>query len=262
MILIGEKLNSTIPATRRAIDARDAEAIKKLCQKQEACGAAYLDVNTALCQGDEWEAMRWVIDIALECTRCGIVVDTPDTAVGEKALDYIGDRPMIINSVTLEERVALVPKIVEKQCGVIALPLRGAVPSDAAGRHDNAVQLAQLMVEAGILPGNIYMDILVSAIATDDQAGRAALDAIEMIHTSMPGIHLTCGLSNLSFGLPRRKQINAAFLPMAVARGLDSAIVDVTDDAMRFGALAANAILGRDEYCMEYLAAARPKRRG
>ncbi|MDD3243566.1 MAG: dihydropteroate synthase [Eubacteriales bacterium] len=259
MILFGEKLNSSIPAARKALTRRDEVAVRRLCTAQADAGADYLDINTAMMGDQEWEAMRWVLDIALESTACGVMIDTPNVQVGRQALEYVRskERPMIFNSITLNDRVELADLISDLKCGVVALPIGERMPVSADERFANAVTLAQLMVECGISPQNIYMDILITALATDMTAGRQALDTLEKIHTSLPGIHLTCGLSNLSFGLPKRKLINQAFLHYAVEKGLDSAIVDVTDPAMALGALAAAAVLGRDDFCMEYVTRAK-----
>ncbi|MDD4796652.1 MAG: dihydropteroate synthase, partial [Eubacteriales bacterium] len=154
-------------------------------------------------------------------------------------------------------RVELVGDIVQKGCGVVALPIGTRMPADADARFSNAVQLAQLLVEAGVKPADIYLDALVSALATDDSAGVQALDTIARIRAALPGVHVTCGLSNLSFGLPRRKLINAAFLQFAVERGLDSVILDVANADLRLSIAAAEAVLGRDEYCMRYVTAAK-----
>lgn len=257
MILFGEKLNSSIPATRRAMAAKNADSIRRLCTAQEEAGADYLDINTALFTDQEWETMRWALDIALESTGCGVMIDTPSVEVGRQALEYVKDRPVIFNSITLNDRVELADTIAEKGCGVVALPIGGHMPTTARERFSNAIQLSQLLVECGVKPADIYMDVLVSALATAITAGTQALEAVSLIRESLPGIHVTCGLSNISFGLPQRKYINAAFLQFAMERGLDSAILDVTNTELRLSLLAAAAVLGKDDYCMDYVMAAK-----
>jgi 5-methyltetrahydrofolate--homocysteine methyltransferase len=125
-----------------------------------------------------------------------------------------------------------------------------------------AVDLAQKVEKAGIPLADFYIDALVYPVATNSLSAVATLDAIAAIVKELPGVHTTCGLTNVSFGLPKRKLVNRTFLVAAITRGLDSAIMDPTDNEL-FGALkAALLITGKDEYCMDYISAFRKGRLG
>ena len=116
-----------------------------------------------------------------------------------------------------------------------------------------AGQLVEKVKAAGIPLDDLYIDPLVYPLATNDQSALATLNAIEQIMKQFPGVHTTCGLTNVSYGLPNRKLVNRTFLVAAIARGLDSAILDPTDKQL-FGALkAALMIASRDEFCMQYI---------
>jgi 5-methyltetrahydrofolate--homocysteine methyltransferase len=90
-------------------------------------------------------------------------------------------------------------------------------------------------------------------VATDQTFGREFLKSVEQIMSRFPGIHTVCGLSNVSFGLPLRKFLNRTFMAMAIAKGLDTAILDPLDKAMMATVLAAEALAGRDKYCMNFI---------
>jgi 5-methyltetrahydrofolate--homocysteine methyltransferase len=104
---------------------------------------------------------------------------------------------------------------------------------------------------------NIYVDPLVQPVSTTNSFGMDFLNTIEQIVKTFEGIHTVCGLSNVSFGLPDRKFLNQTFMSMAIAKGLDGAIVNPLDKKMMANIIAAEALAGRDEYCMAFLKAYR-----
>jgi 5-methyltetrahydrofolate--homocysteine methyltransferase len=121
-------------------------------------------------------------------------------------------------------------------------------------------RLIERTSQAGLPLDNLYIDPLVYPLSTNTESAKAALDAIGRIMQEFPGVHTTCGLTNVSHGLPSRKLINRTFLVTAVSRGLDSAILDPTDNLL-YGALkAALAVNGKDDFCMGYITAFREGR--
>ena len=107
---------------------------------------------------------------------------------------------------------------------------------------------------------NIYVDPLVQPVATDTSFGREFILAVEQIMNRFEGIHTICGMSNISFGMPMRKFLNQTFMVMAIARGLDGAIVDPLDKKMMGNIMAAEALAGRDNFCMNFLRAYREEK--
>ncbi|HOV69144.1 MAG TPA: dihydropteroate synthase [Clostridia bacterium] len=258
MVIIGEKLNSSIPKTYNAFIDNDTEYIIGLIKAQEAAGAEYLDINTAL-SGDELSKMEKVVRLVLEHSSCGIMLDSTSPDVVVKTLPLIKNRKVIINSVTLAERIdAIIPVAVQYNAGVVALPIgRYGMPKNASQRAENAFQLIEILTSNNIPKNNIYIDILAEALATNQSSAVEAINAIGLIKERYPNIHIICGLSNVSYGLPKRININAAFLSAAVFAGLDTVIMDITSPAIKQILYAALAVAGKDEYCMDYLEAIR-----
>lgn len=255
MIIVGEKLNSSIPKTLDALNAMDEDYLVKLAKRQEKCGADYLDINTAICGELETEKLLWLVDCVLQNTSCGIMIDSPSTDAIIAALNKIQDRKVIINSVTLTQRIdELLPVIAERGCGVVALPMdENGIPDTAEKRLDCAKRLIERLTKEGVEPGNIFIDAITESLSVGDKNAVVALDTIRAIKEYAPQVHTVCGLSNVSFGLPQRISINCAFLSAAIACGLDSAIMDITLPAMRTALFSALAVSGRDEYCMNYI---------
>lgn len=259
MIIIGEKLNSSIPATLAAFQAQDEGFVREMAQKQADNGAAFLDINASMLP-DEKEKLVWAAENAIAACDAGLMLDSPDPAVIEYALAHISGRPLIVNSVTLEQHRldGMLPLLRSSGAGVVALPIgEDGMPKTADKRVQNAEKLIDILTGAGVKPGDIYIDIIVEAVSADWEAPRRALEAAARLRAGYPEIHLVAGVSNVSFGLPKRAFVNSAFLCSAAAMGLDAAIMDITNPSMRMQLAAAEMVNGRDEYCMEYLTAYR-----
>lgn len=253
MILIGEKLNSSIPSTFKAMKEGD-DAIISLIRLQESMGAEYLDINTAMFEGEELEVMKRVVRLAIENSSCGIVLDSPDPAVISAAAELCSGRELILNSVTADERIdELAPIAARLGCGVIVLPMdTQGIPEEAGGRLECAKIAIEKLTAAGVNEENIYVDAICETLATLDTNAKTALETIKLIKSST-NAKTTCGLSNVSFGLPKRAFINSAFVSIAIYNGLDSAIADPTSEELKRAIYASSAVSGLDEYCMEYI---------
>jgi cobalamin-dependent methionine synthase I len=110
-----------------------------------------------------------------------------------------------------------------------------------------------MIKEYNISMDDIYFDVLIQPIGSSPEQGLAILEGIKLIRQAFPDAHIVCGLSNISYGLPERKLLNRTFLPLAMSMGLDSAIMDPTDPMLMASALATSAILGQDEFCLNYI---------
>ena len=109
----------------------------------------------------------------------------------------------------------------------------------------------------GVPDGNVYLDPLAMALAANTESAQITLDTMRAIRREFPDAHLTMGLSNISFGLPARSYINRVFLTLALAAGLDCAILDPLDREMRAVLVAAELVLGHDRHCLNYTRAYR-----
>jgi 5-methyltetrahydrofolate--homocysteine methyltransferase len=166
----------------------------------------------------------------------------------------------MINSITDEPArlQAILPLLKEYRARVVALCMgTSAPPAGVEDRVLTAGRLVDRLTAEGIPFEDIYVDPCVLPVSTGPEHGRAVAEAIGQITTRYPGVHTSVGLSNVSFGLPLRKLLNEVFLVLLMARGLDTAIVDPCDRQLMANIAAAEALLGRDEYCVQYLRAYR-----
>lgn len=254
MILIGEKLNSSIPRAQQAFEARDTQTVVELIRMQAAAGAAFLDVNTAICAADEQAAMLWTIGLIRGNCDCGIMIDTADPTVMAAAVHAAGDRPLILNSATITDRFDVVTSLAkESGAAIVGLPIDEDMPHSLEEKCQKLDCLVEKLRAASIPDDRIYADVLVETLATDGESAKNALGAILYMARAYPDVKTTCGLSNVSFGLPRRALINSAFVSAAMAAGLSSAIIDPVSPAMRDAIVAARVVAGLDDYCMDYI---------
>lgn len=261
MILIGEKLVSSIPRTLAAMQARNFAALDRMIEKQIEAGARYLDVNTALLGEDELPMMLELIARIGAHEGVGVMIDSPSAKVLGAALKANAGMDIIVNSVTVTERIdELLPMIAGTSVGVVGMPVAERMPQNARERVENAERLISRLTEAGIPLDKIYIDCVVETLATDDGNPMKSIEAIRELRARYGDVHLIAGLSNISYGLPNRAALNAAFLAMAVGAGLDSAILDVTSAQMRLAIAATRAVAGEDEYSMDYIALCRELR--
>jgi 5-methyltetrahydrofolate--homocysteine methyltransferase len=259
MIIVGERLNSSRKEIYNAIENRDAAFIRNEAVAQANAGADYLDVNTGLFASKEAEQMAWLIDIVQDATPLPICIDSPNPEVIRHVLPMVEKTPML-NSITLEKKrfETLIPLVIDRSCKVI-----GLCQNDAKAAHTSlekttmASELIAEMKKAGVPEDHIYLDPLVFPLATDTNSAKATFHAVREIHETFPHLHLICGLTNVSYGLPKRKLINRSFLTVAIVMGLDAAIVDPLDKKL-MAALKAGVLLnGRDPYARGYIEAYR-----
>lgn len=260
MIVVGELINASRKPIRPAIEAQDAETIKKIAVDQLEAGANFIDVNAGVFVGKEADYLTWLVKIAQEATDgAPCCIDSPDPKAIEKALS-VHKGVAMINSISLEKDRydALMPLIAGTKLKVVALCMSDAgMPETTDDRLAIADKLINGLVKNNIPLDNIYVDPLVQPVSTKDTFGVEFLESVEKIMTTYKGVHTMCGLSNISYGLPLRKLLNQSFAVMAIARGLDGLIINPLDKQMMANIVAAEAIAGRDSYCAEYLGAFR-----
>lgn len=262
MLIIGERINSSRKAIAQAIVSHDVAFIQNEATAQAAAGADYIDVNAGSFVGEESQRLSWLIEAVQEVTDLPLCIDSPDPEVIAAVLPLVKKTPMI-NSITLEfaRLETILPLVVEHRTKVIALcQSEDAMADTAEAKVRMAERLVDSVSEAGVPLDDLYIDPLVYPVATDPQSALATLDAIEQIMKAFEGVHTTCGLTNVSHGLPHRKLINRTFLVAAITRGLDSVILDPTDKQLYGSLRAALMIVGKDEYCMKYISAFREDR--
>lgn len=255
-VIIGERINPTGKARfKQALRDGDIDYVLQEGFAQEDAGAKILDVNVGLPEIDEetmilrvMRELQAVIDLPLQ-------IDSADTAAMEKALRYYNGKAMVNSVNGKRESLDTVLPMVKKYGGVVVgLTLDEAgIPATAEGRLEIARKIVDAAVYYGIPKEDIIIDVLCMTISSDHNSAQVTLDALEMVKKEL-GVKTSLGVSNISFGLPARENINANFYTMALQRGLDAAIINPKSRAMMTSYYAYNALAGKDPNCAEYIA--------
>jgi 5-methyltetrahydrofolate--homocysteine methyltransferase len=254
MLIIGEKINGTRRQVAGAIKERDKEFIQDLAHRQVEAGAHYLEVNTGTSPDLEADALVWLVNVVQEAVKVPLCLDSTNPSALAASMDRV-ERVPLVNSISGERKLLddILPLAAKHACPVIALAIDdNGFPKTA---EDRLVAIRRVIHETdkvGLPHDKLYIDPLVMAVATDTSSGLTAFETMRAVLAEYPNVHLTSGLSNISFGLPARGLINRVFLSLALAAGLDSAIMDPLDRELRGELLAAEAVLGRDRFCRNY----------
>lgn len=259
MLLVGELINASRKPIAAAIRAFDAATIKKIARDQYDAGVDYIDVNAGIFIGEEGDYLEWLVKNVQEAVSAPCCLDSPDPQAIERGL-AVHKGTAMINSITLEKKryEALIPLIAGTDLKVVALCMNDeGMPETSDERVKIADRLINGLVRNNVPIDNIYVDPLVKPVSTKQTYGLEFLTAVEEIMTKFRGVHTICGLSNVSFGLPVRKFLNRTFAVMAIARGLDSLILNPLDKQMMACLIAAETLAGRDDFCKRYLKAYR-----
>ena len=262
MIIVGEKINGTRKQVAKAIAERDVSFIQDLARRQVDGGVNWLDVNAGVSPEKEPYALIWLVDSIQAVTDIPLCLDSANQVALATAIGQVKSIPMI-NSISGEEKRldGILPLVSQHKCAVIALATDdNGIPQNVTDRLAIVRRLVSRTRQDGVPDSNVYVDPLAMALATNTQAGLIALDTIKKVHTEFPDVHIISGLSNVSFGLPVRSSINQAFLTLAIAAGMDSAILDPLDKGLRTALMATEVVLGHDRFCLNYSRAYRAGR--
>lgn len=259
MLIVGELINSTRRQIQPLLEARDGAAIVDLARRQIEAGAHLVDVNCATLMEGEVECLAWAIQTIQDACDARISVDSPNPLALRRGLEVVRDKAML-DSINLEHErwSGFLPVVREFRPEVVALCMDdNGIPTTAAGKLALATTLVEGLTAAGIPPQDIYVDPLIFPIATDSGCVSVFLEALGLIKKRFPEVRTICGLSNVSFGLPLRAQINQVFLVLCLAHGMDAFILDPLDRRMMANMATAQMLLGQDEFCRQYLGAVR-----
>ena len=262
MIIVGELINASRAAIKKAIDEQDSATIQKIAQDQFEAGATYIDVNAGVFVGQEPAYLKWLVSTVQSKVDAPCCIDSPDPMAIEEAL-AVHNGTAMINSISLEkERYDnLLPVVAGTDLKVVALCMSDkGMPKTTEERMQIADKLVNGLIQNNVSVDNIYVDPLVQPISTENSFGMEFINAIEQIVTTFKGIHTVCGLSNISYGLPNRPLLNQTFMSMAIAKGLDGAIINPLDKKMMANIITATTLAGKDDFCMEYITAYRANR--
>lgn len=254
-VLIGERINPTGKKRfRRALQEKDVGYILNEGIAQQEKGAHILDVNVGAPEIDEREELpryvrelQAVIDLPLQ-------IDTSDPVAMERAMRLYNGKPLVNSVNGKKESMAAVFPLVKKYGGVVvALTLdENGIPDTAEGRLAIAERILAEAAKYGVSKKDIIVDPLAMTVSADKNAARITLDALGLVRERL-GVHTSLGVSNVSFGLPAREVVNAAFFALALENGLSAAIINPNSAEMLKTYYVFRALKGLDENCGEYI---------
>ncbi len=259
MIIIGEKINGSIPSVAKAIGEKNADFIRNLAKAQSEAGADYIDVCASVDMAIEVETIKWLIDLVQEVTDTPIAVDSPSANVCAEALKFC-KKPGLVNSVSLEgDKIDIIfPLIADTkwECTALLCDDTG-IPKSSGKRLEVFAGIMEKAKKYNISPSRLHIDPLVEMLCTSETGINLIVDVMVKIKAQYPAIHVTGAASNVSFNLPARKMVNQAFVVLAMNAGMDSVILDPLNRDLMGMIYATEALLGNDEYCIEYINAYR-----
>jgi len=254
-VIIGERIN---PTGRKILAAEmilgDFSRVEADALAQVAAGAHMLDVNAGIPLADEPAILARAIQLVQSITDVPLSIDSSIVAALAAGLAVYKGKPLV-NSVTgEEERLETVLPLVRKYGAAVV-----AISNDETGiSHDPDVRFAvakrivERAADHGIAASDIVVDPLVMPIGAVNQTGVQVMRLLHRLRTELK-VNTTCGASNVSFGLPQRNGINAAFLTMAIGTGMTSAITNPMHDEIVRACMAANVMMGHDPDCMQWI---------
>jgi 5-methyltetrahydrofolate--homocysteine methyltransferase len=263
-VIIGERIN---PTGRKMLAAEMAawnfERVKKDALAQVAAGAHMLDVNAGIPMADEPGILAEAVRVVQSVTDVPLCIDSSIVKALEQGLAAYKGKPLV-NSVTGEdERLEVVlPLVAQYKAAVIGISNdETGISEDPHERFLIAKKIVERAESYGIPREDVIIDPLAMPIGAVRYAGRTLFTLVRRLSEEL-GVNACCGASNISFGLPDRPTLNAAFLAMAVASGMNCAITNAMEPEIRKILLAANVMMGNDENCATWLMAHRAAERG
>jgi len=256
-VIIGERINPTGKKKfKQALRDKDIEYILREGLRQEDSGAHILDVNVGLPEIDEPQMLTEIVQKLQSVLALPLQIDTTDPAALERSMRIYNGKPMVNSVNGKKESIETVFPLVRKYGGVlVALVLdEDGIPSDAEGRIRIARRIYEAADRYGIPREDIVIDGLAMTISSDNTSALVTLETLRRVRDELHG-HTILGVSNISFGLPRRAVINSYFLAMALQSGLSAAIMNPGNEEMMEAYRAYCALAGLDPQCMQFIEA-------
>lgn len=262
MFIIGELINGMYKDIAKAIQSKDKDIIRKKAIAQIEAGADALDVNCGPASSNPIDDIRWLIETIQEVTDKPIAIDSSKPKVIEAGLKAIKNKA-IINSTTADEDKLdiLVPLAKEYNAKLIGLTIsKKGIPQNKDQRLELAAAIISYCEAKGLPVDDVYLDPIVMPVNVAQPQMKDILESLrEFKIISEPAPKTVVGLSNVSQGTCERSLVNRTFLVMAIAFGLDAAIVDPLDKELVDGVITSDLILNKQIYCDSYLQAYRRK---
>ncbi len=257
MLLIGERINGMFRDVKKAIENKDKKVILSLAEQQIECGADYLDISTGPVK-NSIDAMKWLVETVQEIKEAKLCIDSTKKDVLETGLS-IAKHPPFLNSVSAdpEKLTELLPMAQKYNASVIALTMDAeGIPVTCDKRVEAAAMILATACELNFPTEKIYIDPLILPISAVQESPGSVLKSLAMIkELDIPAPKTILGLSNVSQKCSGRNLINKTFLAMALAYGLDGAILDVCAEGITDTIYTSEIILNQNIYCNSYLTA-------
>ena len=254
-VIIGERINPTgRKLLAEEMKAGNLERVREDALSQVAAGAQMLDVNAGVPLADEPKILADSIKLIQEITDVPLCIDSSIVEALKRGLEAYEGKALL-NSVTgEEERLETVLPLVKKfGCAVIGISNDDSgISEDINVRFDVAKKIVERAMDHGIPKEDVIIDPLVMPVGAINDAGRQVLELIKKLQNEL-GVNTTCGASNLSFGLPNRHGLNTAFIAMAIASGMPSAITNPLEKEIMQSVKGANVVMGHDPECSDWI---------
>jgi len=256
-IIIGERINPTGKKRLKAALAEgDVAYVLREAVAQADAGAHVLDVNVGVPGLDEPAVLDATVQAVQSVTDLPLQIDTSDPVALERAMRHYNGKPLVNSVNGSRESMEAVLPLVAKYGGVaVALTLdEKGIPATAEGRVEIARRILRHGADFGLTPADFVVDVLSMAVSAGGDGANIALEALRRVRDEL-GCRTCLGVSNISFGLPARPLVNAAFYTMALANGLSAGIINPLSTDMMSAYRAYRALTGRDANCTEWIAA-------
>jgi len=260
--IIGELINSTRTEIAKAIAEKNGALIRRLARTQTEAGAQVIDLNAGQSMENEVRDLQWLISVVEDelGKDVRLAIDTSNPNAMEAGLKACSTPP-VINSINNEKgNAGLIKLAAESGAEVVGLAMgEHGMPKTAEDRLEETRALLEKCDHAGLAAERLYVDMITMSVGSSPEQGTQVLQAIRRTKEKL-GVKTFVAVSNISFGLPNRHLLNRTFIAMLMEAGLDGAIMDPTDKRMMDAIYASQALLGRDNYCMQYIKAQKAKR--
>lgn len=260
MIVVGELINSTRKRIKEAMEKEDSDYLRGLAEKQDRAGSDFIDVNAGAFVLNELDKLEWAMNVVQEATKKPIAIDSPNPKAIELGLKLHKNGKPLINSISMESErwKNIFPLAVENDAYVLGLCIDDkGIPEDSETRLKIAERIINGLLKGGKKIEDIAIDPITTPLSVNTNYGLIVMDTIKKIKQNFPEVKTITGLSNISYGLPARKQINRAFIVACMVNGLDGALIDPLDSIMMSMVKATEALLNKDPFCSNYLKAYR-----
>ncbi len=254
-VIIGERINPTGKSRfKEALRTHDMDYILREGINQQQAGAHILDVNVGLPEIDEVKMMEDAVAELQSVIDLPLQIDTTNVEAMDRALRIYNGKPLINSVNGKRESMESIFPLVKKYGGVvIALTIdENGIPTTAEGRLEIARNIMETAAAYGIPKKDIVVDVLAMTVSAEQEAAAVTLKALELVRSEL-GLYTSLGVSNISFGLPQRENVNTAFFTMAMQNGLSGAIINPNSKAMMAAYYSYCALTGIDEQCLEYV---------